>query len=51
MLVYERKVDIFGLDGVGAAELVAKDEIDPVMELGRDMVTLQNSVERRNYYM
>lgn len=51
MLVHEREVDIFGLDGVGAAELVAKDEVDPVMEVGRDMVTLQHSVECIKLYM
>lgn len=43
MLVNEREVDILGLDGVGATELVAKDEVDPVMEVGGDVVTFQHS--------
>ena len=47
MFVNKREVDIFGFDCVGAAELVAKDKVDPVVEMGRDVVTFQYPVDNR----
>lgn len=46
MLVDEREVDIFGLDCIRAAELIAKDKVDPMMKMGRYVVTFQYSEDK-----
>ena len=46
MLIDKREVDIFGLDSVRATELIAKDEVNPVMEMRRDVVTFQHSEDK-----